>query len=86
MKKLISALATTLIWCYFASLLWSQDTTPRGPSEWTPRNWLGFFIQIGLFILAIIGIYKLADCREATEEGRGGDKEGEEVSGQPRGT
>ena len=49
------------IWYWLSAYaVFAQDTTPRGPAEWTTRNWIGFFIQIGIFVLVIIGIYKLA--------------------------
>jgi len=41
---------------------------PRGPSEWSSRNWLGFFIYLVVFILAVVGIYKLATGGETDEE------------------
>ncbi len=84
MKKLISLLSTTLGWCFLASSLAAQDTAPRGPAEWTPRNWLGFGIQIGLFIIAVIAIYKLAGCGDEIEEGRG-EEEGREEANLPAG-
>ena len=60
MKKIISLLVAAGWYVAIASAALGQDTTPRGPSEWTGRNWLGFCIQISVFILAIIGIYRLA--------------------------
>ncbi len=60
MKNIISLLAAAGWYVAIASTVLGQDTTPRGPSEWTGRNWLGFCIQISVFILAIIGIYRLA--------------------------
>lgn len=60
MKKILTII-TGFSWYWLSSVaVFAQDTTPRGPAQWTPRNWLGFCIQIGLFILVIIGIYKLA--------------------------
>lgn len=50
----------------------ADPTVPRGPSEWTARNWMGLCIQIGLFILAIWGIWKLVD----DPEGKGSDQSG----------
>jgi hypothetical protein len=38
----------------------AQPTDPVGPAGWTMRNWIGFFVQITVFILAVIGICKLA--------------------------
>lgn len=71
MKKIISTAGAIGAWFYLTYSLRAQDTMPRGPSEWTPRNWLGFFIYIAVFILVVIGIYKLATGVETTEEGRG---------------
>jgi hypothetical protein len=42
----------------------AQPTEPVGPAWWTMRNWIGFFIQIAVFILAVIGICKLAKTGE----------------------
>ena len=67
MKKLISALGMLIVSVLTAATLLAQDTTPRGPSQWTGRNWLGFCIYIGIFILAIIGIYRLAMSGEGEE-------------------
>lgn len=38
----------------------AQSTDPVGPAGWTMRNWIGFCIQITVFILAVIGVCKLA--------------------------
>ena len=38
----------------------AQSTEPVGPTGWTTRNWIGFSVQITVFVLAIIGICKLA--------------------------
>ncbi len=38
----------------------AQSTEPIGPAGWTTRNWIGFSVQIIVFILAIIGICRLA--------------------------
>lgn len=42
----------------------AQSTEPVGPSGWTARNWVGFFLVIIVFILAVIGINKLATWGE----------------------
>ncbi|MDP8215370.1 MAG: hypothetical protein RAO92_03485 [Candidatus Euphemobacter frigidus] len=60
MKKLLSVIGSAVWYAAATAAAAAQDTTPRGPAEWTFRNWLGFCLQIGIFILAIIGIYKLA--------------------------
>ena len=66
-KKLVFALAPAWALLYPRALVFAQDTTPRGPSEWTTKNWVGFFLYIGLFVLAVIGIYKLAGVDEISE-------------------
>jgi hypothetical protein len=66
-KKIGSVLISAWALLYPRALLFAQDTTPRGPSQWTAKNWVGFFLYIGLFILAVIGIYKLAGVDEITE-------------------
>lgn len=43
-----------------AAAAMAQSTDPVGPSGWTTRNWIGFSVQIAVFILAVIGICKLA--------------------------
>jgi len=73
-KKLVVALTTAGIFLSRAAFLAAQDTTPRGPAEWTGRNWLGFSLQIILFILAVIGIYKLADPGAEVEEETDGEQ------------
>lgn len=60
MKHVITAIITLIGYAEIISSGFAQDTTPRGPAQWTANNWLGFCIQIGLFALAIFGIYKLA--------------------------
>jgi len=74
MKKVIAAI-TTLVWyAVIISPGFAQDTTPRGPAQWTAGNWLGFCIQIGLFFLAIFLIYKLAlggECDKLESEAEG---------------
>ena len=35
-------------------------TDPVGPSGWTTRNWVGLAIQIGLFLLALWAVTRLA--------------------------
>ena len=64
----------------FAASAGAQNISPRGWSQWTTRNWVGFTLQILVFILAIFGIYKLSLSGEE-EEGEGGaKKDGEEIS------
>ena len=70
MKNILSAIITLIGYAVIISSGFAQDTTPRGPAQWTATNWLGFCIQIGLFALAIFGIYKLA-------LGGGGDRNDE---------
>lgn len=48
---------------------WGQDISPRGPSEWTATNWLGFALQVGLFLLAVFAVY-LAAGNDAPGEGK----------------
>lgn len=60
MKNILSAITALSGYALIISTGLAQDTTPRGPAHWTATNWLGFCIQIGLFILAIFGIYRLA--------------------------
>ena len=60
MKIILSVVATLIGYAVIISTVFAQDTTPRGPAQWTAGNWLGFCIQIGVFALAILGIYKLA--------------------------
>jgi len=60
MKNILSAIAALTGYAVIISTVFTQDTTPRGPAHWTATNWLGFCISIGLFILAIFGIYRLA--------------------------
>ena len=72
-KKVLAFLAASGVSLLPAAFLAAQDTTPRGPAEWTGRNWLGFSIQIIVFILAVVGIYKLADPGEEEEAGEEGD-------------
>jgi len=46
---------------------WGQDISPRGPSEWTATNWLGFALQVGLFLLAVFAVYLAAGKDEPGE-------------------
>ena len=72
MKKIFIGASGIISFLVFCAVLFAQDTTPKGPSQWTARNWIGLCIQIGLFILAVIGIYKLSgieDIPEAKEKG-----------------
>ena len=41
---------------------------PIGPSQWTAKNWVGFFLQVLIFFLALFFITKLADLEEEGEE------------------
>ena len=68
MKKIGVSLTGALFAFAFCAPLFAQDTAPRGWSQWTARNWIGFFIYLGLFVLAVIGIYKLAGVDEIPEE------------------
>jgi hypothetical protein len=68
MKNILSAIATLIGYAVITSPIFAQDTTPWGPAHWTASNWLGFCIQIGLFALAIFGIYKLALGGEGKSE------------------
>ncbi len=75
MKKMLSAIAALTGYAVIISTVFTQDTTPRGPAHWTATNWLGFCISIGLFILAIFGIYRLAIGGRGEEgEGEGNDE------------
>ena len=73
MKKLILSTMVLMGWLYSAAWSWSQDLSPRGWSEWSARNWGGFIIEIALFILAVVCIYKLAGSGEDAEE-EGGEE------------
>ncbi len=84
MKKAISALTAAGIGILSAFTLAAQDTTPRGPSQWSARNWLGFCIQIGVFLLAVIGIYRLARSGEGEGEGKGRDDSQNVESNNPK--
>jgi|GEM_PF-1124801 len=74
MKNILSAIITLIGYAVIISSGFAQDTTPRGPAQWTASNWLGFCIQIGLFALAIFGIYKLALGGEGEGDGKGNDE------------
>ena len=67
MKKILKIFTGTIWFWLSTGVVLAQDTTPRGPAQWTPRNWLGFCIQIGVFALVIFGIYKLALGGEGEE-------------------
>jgi hypothetical protein len=69
MKNILSAIVAFIGYAVIISTVFTQDTTPRGPAHWTATNWLGFCIIIGLFILAIFGIYRLAIGRRGEEGG-----------------
>ncbi len=56
LKKFIFAVLAVI----FAYPCLAQPTEPIGPAGWSARNWIGFLLQIAIFILAVIGIYKLA--------------------------
>ena len=68
MRKLLLAIGSAIWYTAVTAAAIAQDTTPRGPSEWIFRNWLGFCLYIGIFILAIIGIYKLAMSGDGERE------------------
>ncbi len=78
-KKLCMIIGIWPVFFLAAAATIAQDTTPRGPAEWTGRNWLGFSLQILFFVLAVIGIYKLAgpereeDSRKSQEESNRSD-------------
>ncbi|HPJ71938.1 MAG TPA: hypothetical protein PK636_04580 [bacterium] len=40
-----------------AGMVFGQDHAPVGPGGWTARNWLGFFLQIGLFLLGAVLVF-----------------------------
>ncbi len=49
---------------------WGQDISPRGPSEWTATNWLGFALQVGIFLLAVAAIFWANGKDEPGEGGK----------------
>jgi hypothetical protein len=61
MRKLLFALISIAL---IALPCFAQSTEPIGPTGWTLRNWTGFFLQIAIFILAVIAICKLANWGE----------------------
>lgn len=70
MKKLISIGIALVSWLCSAAFSRAQDISPKGWSQWTTRNWVGFTAEILVFILVVIGIYKLALSGEEKEETR----------------
>jgi hypothetical protein len=58
MYRTFSALLIVLLAIVIPCL--AQSTEPVGPTGWTTRNWIGFSVQITVFVLAIIAICKLA--------------------------
>lgn len=38
----------------------APSSDPVGPSGWTARNWIGLCVQVSLFVLALIGLCRLA--------------------------
>ncbi len=36
-----------------------------GPGGWTPRNWIGFFLYLFVFLLVVIGLYRMALADDA---------------------
>jgi hypothetical protein len=72
MRTLLRAAAIVLLGGAAACGSDADPTVPRGPSEWTARNWMGLCIQIGLFVLAIWGIWKLVE----DPKGKGSDQSG----------
>ena len=68
MKKLIISGVVFLGWLCSAARGWSQNISPRGWSQWTARNWAGFILEILVFILVLIGIYKMALSGEDEDE------------------
>ena len=60
MKNILKIFTGTIWFWLSTGAVLAQDTTPRGPAQWTAGNWLGFCIQIGLFVLVVFGIYRLA--------------------------
>ncbi|MBI4612172.1 MAG: hypothetical protein HY720_01020 [Planctomycetes bacterium] len=66
---------------FAAWFLAALPTDPVGPSGWTARNWIGFAIQVTVFLLAVAGLYWLSrpprapgrSLSEPEPEGRDGD-------------
>ena len=56
MRRIVVFLAFTLL---LGFPCFAQSPEPVGPSGWSMRNWIGFSLQIILFILALIGICRL---------------------------
>ncbi|MCX6355970.1 MAG: hypothetical protein NTZ78_13870 [Candidatus Aureabacteria bacterium] len=61
MRRLTAFFVTALS---LGAVCLAQSTEPVGPSGWTTRNWIGFTVQISLFVLAVLGVYKLADWKD----------------------
>ena len=59
MKK---AWALTWVWC--AGVLAEDSMEPVGPSGWTTRNWVGFAVYVGVFLLILVGLGYLANLAE----------------------
>lgn len=51
-----------------------------GPAEWPLRAWVGFFLYILVFLLVVIGLYRMAVSDLPSEE-EGGRKPGEPAPG-----
>jgi hypothetical protein len=62
MRNRIRRIAAGLALAWALSLpCLAQSPEPVGPVGWTARNWIGFAVQITVFVLALIGVCKLAD-------------------------
>ena len=42
-----------------------------GPGGWTPRNWIGFFLYLFVFLLAVIGLYRMAVADDGGDRAAG---------------
>ncbi len=67
-----------------AALL-QAGTEPRGPLDWTLRNWLGLLCQVVAFVLLVSLIFWLANigAEEEKETGPGGKPPPEVAPGAP---
>ena len=51
-----------------AGWLAAGSTEPVGPSGWPAKSWIGLLVYLGLFLLALWGISRLASTSPSGED------------------
>ena len=52
-----------------AVLAIQDETLPRGPSDWSVKNWVGFILYIAVFLAVVAFIFYIGRDEEEEAEG-----------------